>query len=294
MLDQPAWKVVVAFNFESTEDALQTPPAIAQRVAVLLARFRILYPQLPAVKISTQSTIDFHSGLGSGTQLTLALGTALLLLCNEPRPASIADLAVKLGRNRRSAIGTWGFDHGGFILDHGRFEDTIRRFPFPEGWRMVLLTPTTSEGLSGDSEEAFFGQREFLDPRTLENVDRLIHNEVLPSIEQADFPTFRNSLAEYGNMVGQYYSEAQGGIIGSEMVRQVTGRLAQQGITGAVQSSWGPTVCIPAASDCEAQAIRQAIFSTVTPETIYVTIASGMNSGATVRSPSPENYRSLG
>ena len=233
-------------------------------------------------------------GLGSGTQLTLALGAACLLLCGEPRPARIADLAVRLGRSRRSAIGTSGFDHGGFLMDHGRFADTVQRIPFPEDWRMVLLIPTTSEGLSGDSEEAFFGQREFLDPETLKGVDRLLRHRILPAIEQTDFLGFRDSLASYGNIVGQYYSAAQGGIIASPAVRQVVGRLAQQSITGAVQSSWGPTVCIPAASDHDAEEIRRMILSMTAPAMMSVTIASGLNTGATIRTTAPESYRSFG
>ena len=111
MIDAPAWKLRISLS-SSASDVFETSPSVRERIQKLLPSFRTLHA-LPAVKVESLSETPFHAGLGSGTQLTLAAGTAFLLLAGHPRPASIAGLASELGRSRRSAIGTAGFDRGG-------------------------------------------------------------------------------------------------------------------------------------------------------------------------------------
>jgi beta-ribofuranosylaminobenzene 5'-phosphate synthase len=296
MLNQPVWQINVAVIPDSTEDLLHTSPAVAERAARLLSEFRQLYPQLPAVQVTTRCEVDHHAGLGSGTQLTLSLTAAFVLLSGEPRPTTIESLAAKLGRRQRSAIGTFGFDHGGFIVDEGRTSNRIQRISFPEEWRMVLLTPIASEGLSGSTEEAFFGEREFLDAELVQKFDSLINNSILPSLAQHNLAKFREALATYGEMVGSYYAAAQGGVFSDESIRELTEQLRHQGIRGAVQSSWGPTACIPAASEDDALAIQRAVFDIKSMHRMQVTIAEPRNTGATIRTVASEhnNYRSFG
>ena len=62
--------------------------------------------------------IPAHSGLGSGTQLGLAVARALAELSRSRRPRPVLARAVE--RGRRSAIGTWTFALGGFIVEGGR------------------------------------------------------------------------------------------------------------------------------------------------------------------------------
>lgn len=297
MLDQPTWDIRVSVNRESNEDVLAVSESVAARATTLLSEFRKLSPELPAVRVATRHEVSGHSGLGSGTQLTLSLATAFTLLSGSPRPPSIDTLAQKLGRSQRSAIGTFGFDHGGFIVDEGRdTSSTIRRISFPDAWRLVLLTPTDCQGLSGNPEEDFFGSREFLSTEVIQDFDHLIRNRILPALAQENLPLFRDALATYGEMVGQYYAAAQGGVFSNAVIREVTGRLAKQGITGAVQSSWGPTVCIATASEDEATGIKEAVFDLVSESDLTVTIAKPLNSGATIRTTAPEDsvHRSFG
>ena len=296
MLNQPAWQINVSLETDSTDDEINTSPAVAERAIRLLAEFRQLDPQLPAVRITTLNEVGHHAGLGSGTQLTLSLAAAFVLLSGQPRPNSIETLATKLGRRQRSAIGTYGFDHGGFIVDHGRTENKIQRIVFPEDWRMVLLTPTVSQGMSGTTEEMFFGQTAFVDLALIEEFDALIHQKILPALTNRNLPDFRTALAVYGEMAGQHYAAAQGGTFSNESIRQVTKQLGQQGISGAVQSSWGPTVCIPTADQAEALDIQQAVHQITAPQQMQVTIAEPRNTGATIRTVASEenHYRSFG
>lgn len=296
MLNQPAWHINVSLRNDSEDDKLNTSPIVATRAKRLLSEFRQLYPQLPAVRIATHNEVGHHAGLGSGTQLTLSLAAAFVLLSGEPRPKTIETLAAKLGRRQRSAIGTYGFDHGGFIVDQGRTENKIHRITFPEEWRMVLLTPTSSQGLSGTTEEAFFGQSDFVDPGLIEEFDALINHSILPALSNANLPDFRDALATYGEMAGRHYASAQGGTFSNESIRQITQQLTQKGISGAVQSSWGPTVCIPAANHEEASDIQNAVYEGTSSQQMQVTIAAPRNTGATIGTLAPEenNYRSFG
>ncbi|MEZ6132059.1 MAG: hypothetical protein R3C59_25640 [Planctomycetaceae bacterium] len=291
MLDQPAWQLSVSRNCAGKADDLRTSTVVAERLRRLLADYRHQTADRTAVTIVTSQEVDFHTGLGSGTQLTLAVAAALLILNGQSLPARMTELATALGRSRRSAIGTFGFERGGFVVDHGRSTDVVQRISFPDEWRMVLLTPVSQSGLSGASEETFFGQHEFLAQTTVDLFDSLIRDHIIPSLQQRHFPTFQRSLAEYGTLVGQDYAAAQGGIYSHPLVRDVTDRLEQQGITGAVQSSWGPTVAIPAASAADAERIQVAVTECMSSSDMRVQICQARNSGATIRSTAPESDR---
>src|ERR1700712_4950473 len=89
----------------------------------------------PPVRIDVRRAPRAHAGLGSGTQLALAVGTAFVRLLG--RPASTAELARLLGRGARSGIGMLGFDHGGLIVDGGpgtdkRTAPMLSRQAFPD------------------------------------------------------------------------------------------------------------------------------------------------------------------
>ena len=77
------------------------------------------------------SDIREHSGFGSGTQLGLAVGTALSELYG--LALSPEEIALKLGRSKRSGIGTYTFKHGGFIVDGGRMPPEFLEVDRPTG-----------------------------------------------------------------------------------------------------------------------------------------------------------------
>ena len=68
-----------------------------------------------AVRVA--QTVPAHAGLGSGTQLALAVAAGLRRLHNLPLDVE-AD-ALKLGRGARSGIGIGLFHRGGFVVDGG-------------------------------------------------------------------------------------------------------------------------------------------------------------------------------
>jgi len=63
-------------------------------------------------------SIPTHAGLGSGTQLALAVARASAELSG--LPTDVPALARAVDRGRRSGVGTWTFAYGGFVLEGGR------------------------------------------------------------------------------------------------------------------------------------------------------------------------------
>ena len=94
------------------------------------------------VHIDLESGIPEHSGLGSGTQLSLAIGMAISTLyqCN----LSVNEVAVLTKRGARSGVGLGTFASGGLIVDGGRASTSlippvIAHTDFPEDWPILLI-----------------------------------------------------------------------------------------------------------------------------------------------------------
>ena len=60
-----------------------------------------------------------HAGLGTGTQLGLAVGRALALAWGL-QDLEVEQIARRIGRGQRSALGIHGFSQGGFLVEGGK------------------------------------------------------------------------------------------------------------------------------------------------------------------------------
>ncbi|MFY9253885.1 MAG: hypothetical protein WAO83_10565 [Fuerstiella sp.] len=297
MLDQPQWHIQIGFNQTSEADNIDASDGVNVRISNIVNTYRRLHGRLPAISVTAKNEATMHAGLGAGTQLTLAIASALQILERQTSRRSAANIAEDFGRSRRSAIGTYGFDHGGFIVDYGRSlpeNEQIRRLRFPEEWRMVLMTPQASAGLFGETEESFFGKPDTLDDRVVQKLETIVEREISVGLDSIDFQLFREGLAAYGNLAGEFYASAQGGIFSSPVLRTIARWLEKQNITGAVQSSWGPTICIPTASEQDAEQLIETIKTHASATSIDLRIARGMNVGATIKSNVDDNQRSFG
>lgn len=300
MIDRPGWQIQVC-RTDHPDDQIDASPATRERLIGLLHQLRDRY-RLPTLRIETQRETGFHTGLGSGTQLTLAVATACRLLSGQPRPASVAELAAEVGRSRRSAVGTFGFDHGGFIIDRGRAcpvdsrqtSPAVQKILFPADWRMVVVTPRDRAGLSGTSEEQFFGERSYLDKQTVDRLDELIEAGIQPAVADSNFDNFCDALQQYGDLVGEYYADQQGGIFSHPEIRRLVPALNEVGITGAVQSSWGPSIAIPAETHAAADRIIRQIAERSHDRQLDAVVAKAANYGATIRTPASDTQRSFG
>ena len=155
-------------------------------------------------------------------------------------------LARLVGRGQRSAIGTWLFGHGGFVLEGGRrgehgLAPLLAHHPMPPSWHAVVAIPEAAPGLSGDDEARAFQGLPRPSEREVEHIAHLVLMQLLPALVDADLAEFGRALTEVQRITGGWFASHQGGAFapGAEALIE---RLRGAGAAGVGQSSWGPTV----------------------------------------------------
>jgi len=198
-------------------------------------------------------TYPSHSGLGSGTQLSLAVGKLLSDLDN--REISVPQIANIVGRGGTSGIGVASFDEGGFIIDgghhHGEKPDflpssaseaspppIIARYDFPKDWKVVLVIPHVEKNVSGEKEVNIF--QEYC-PIPLEEVQRLSHlllMKMMPAVLEKDLEGFGEAVNSIQNIgFKKIENRLQKPVIG-----EIMQFLRDAGAPGVGMSSFGPTI----------------------------------------------------
>jgi len=215
----------------------------------------------PGVRITVHEAIPGHLGLGSGTQLGLAVGVAVTQLHGVSlAPATVAGIA---DRGARSGIGIGSFDQGGFILDGGRgpgdgTPPVISRMPYPEDWRVVLVQDARGEGIHGAKEKAAFGRLPPFPSDQAAHLCRLALMQILPAVAEGRLEPFARGVAEVQRVVGDHFAVAQGGRYTSPAVAEVLRWAEAEGFAGVGQSSWGPTGFVLTASADDAEELVRA------------------------------------
>ncbi len=200
--------------------------------------------------LEVKSVIPEHSGLGSGTQLALAIAKALAKLSNIE--ASIQELSLTMGRGKRTGVGTAIFDQGGFVVDGGKTIDNttgkigklsplIFSRSVPEDWRFVVVIPDVKKGLANIKELVAFQEVPIMRSEDVGIICRLILMKLLPSLIEDNIKNFGEALTKIQITVGKSFSSVQGGIFSSTIVEEGIEYLIKLGAYGAGQSSWGPT-----------------------------------------------------
>ncbi len=159
-----------------------------------------------------------HAGLGTGTQLGLAVARALAEITQQ-KDRDAVTLAQLVGRGRRSALGVHGFAAGGFLVEAGKRDpDTIAplvgRWEFPAEWSVLLIVPRGKQGTHGTRELDAFADlsRRPADDRTTEILSRIVLLGLIPALLERDLPTFGESLHDFNRRVGTLFQPAQGDI----------------------------------------------------------------------------------
>ena len=233
-------------------------------------------------ELRVAEAIPPHAGLGSGTQLALAVGTALAAL--EGVALNPAEIAAELGRGARSGIGIATFAQGGLVLDGGPAQKglppLIRRLPFPETWRVILIFDEQVVGLSGlDEISAFQTLPAFPDAQT-EDLGRRVRTG-LAAVEDHDFPGFCDQVGALQVAMGAYFGALQGGMFVSQGVGEAIAWLRHQGLSGLGQSSWGPTGFAFVPSEAEGQALLAQLQERAGAG-LRFELAQGRNDGAEI------------
>ncbi|MCL2258047.1 MAG: kinase [Candidatus Bathyarchaeota archaeon] len=214
---------------------------------IIANRFFNAYSIKPNVHIHVEKTIPAHTGLGSGTQLTLAIATALAKLTNIN--VSTANLALAMGRVQRTGVGTAIFQNGGFIVDGGKKLDqnagippVIYQKPFPKEWSFIIAQPNVQKGLSNSAEKTAFNNLPPMQPTDAANICRLTLLKLLPALEEKDLENFGQALTAIQITIGNYFASVQGGTYSNTAVANILDFFKHLGIHGYGQSSWGPTI----------------------------------------------------
>ena len=262
-------------------------------VTSLAKRFLETYRINAEVNIHVEQTIPEHAGLGSGTQLALAVAAALAKLFDVK--ASIQELSLVMGRMRRTGVGTAVFDMGGFVVDGGKrmkggiivpesFPPLIFRHPFPEEWKFVVAVPDVKRGLAKTEEKNAFGQMPPMPAEVVGRLCRLTMMKLLPALVDSDIESFGDALTKIQVVIGRYFAGVQGGTFSSSAATETIDHMKTCGAYGVGQSSWGPAVYGLAQGEGEAKKLRAEVEAFLQDRCGgQVFVANPNNRGATIK-----------
>ncbi len=242
--------------------------------------------QLPACHITVRQVAPQHAGLGSGTQMGLSIVFALNRLTGRPIDDPVA-LTRAAGRGRRSAVGTYGFLHGGLIVEQGRLPAESlaamqMQTALPESWRFVLARPLGETGLSGNVESQAF--RDLPNPPTSLRaaLSAELQRNLIPAARRGDIESFGESLYRYGRMAGLYFVKTQGGPYNGIRIAALVDELRRRGVAGVGQSSWGPTVFALVSDQEQADRLQAALRHEHPENELDLSVGRVCNAGAQV------------
>ncbi|MBA4017323.1 MAG: beta-RFAP synthase [Pirellula sp.] len=243
MIDEPALELRIS---AAEKDEFLGPNQQRLRQAVVQVRATSWGRDLPPLKVETIVSPRSHTGLGSGTQTALAVVAGLRKFLNLP-PLGALELAQVAGRAKRSAVGLYGFLHGGLIVEAGRLpHDGVAplaaQVELPETWRFVLICPREQQGLSGEPERAAFADLPAVPQSLTDQLCRIALLDLVPAARSGDFAGFSEALYHFGHAAGQCFKSHQAGVYATDELAMLVARVRALGVAGVGQSSWGPTL----------------------------------------------------
>jgi beta-ribofuranosylaminobenzene 5'-phosphate synthase len=239
-----------------------------------------------ACRVHVAETVPSHAGLGSGTQLALALAAGIRRM--HGMPLDVRGDAVRLGRGERSGIGIGLFDAGGLVVDGGRgaaagTAPIISRVPFPDAWRILVVLDRTLTGVHGEDEIAAFRRLPPFAAADAAQICRLVLMQALPALVEADLVTFAAAITEMQRLLGAYFAPLQGGKpFTSPHVAAALELLQREGALGVGQSSWGPTGFTFARSREEAERLVDIARKHPRCQGLDIRACKGLNRGADI------------
>jgi beta-ribofuranosylaminobenzene 5'-phosphate synthase len=280
MIQSPGFDLVIKKS--ETTSASNSELALA-----LLDMIRSNHPEWDQpVSLEVTKEIPTHQGLGSGTQLGMAVTEAVGLLHGESG-LTAQQLASHSRRGQRSAIGLHGYLEGGFLIDAGhQQEESIGqiacRLDFPEEWIIMLVTPNEVQGVHGEDETQSFAKLSPMSQSRTGELSRLALTEILPSVKYTDFRAFALAIREYGEIVGDFFAPIQGGLFSHAEMNGFADRLHKENVNAIAQSSWGPTVAIFVPDQVEADRVSALVREDELGQKCLLTQTQPMNTGRTL------------
>lgn len=230
-----------------------------------------------------------HSGLGSGTQLSLAV--AKLILKMNDQDLSASEIAEIVGRGGTSGIGVASFESGGFIVDSGHKKTVkndflpssaskaspppiLARYDFPEDWKIILAIPHVKRKVFGHGEVDIFQK---YCPIPLREVQELIHvlfMKMMPAVIEEDLDQFGEAVNIVQN-IGFKKIELS---LQNPFIKDLMDNLKASGAVGVGMSSFGPTIY--AITDTNSKDVYRAAHNAMREREGEIILTSAQNSGA--------------
>lgn len=240
--------------------------AEAERAGAHLHTLRQRSGRPQPLHLRLEQVLPAHAGLGSGTQLALALGRAFAQW--HGLDLSTATLAQWLARGLRSGVGIAGFEQGGLLLDGGPGADGVpapllSRMALPEAWRIVVVCDPTHRGLSGADERQAIAALPPLPRADAADICHQVLMRVLPGAAGAEFAPFAAGVNHVQRLLGAHFAPAQGGsaytsaAVGTAVRWMGNASGADHGAATG-QSSWGPTGFVIVPTQALAETLLQS------------------------------------
>ena len=258
----------------------------ADRVSQHLQKIERLLSLRGGHRIRVSEVVPAHAGLGSGTQLALAVATGLRSLHNLPH--DVAGDALRLGRGARSGIGIGLFSRGGLVVDGGRGDGErlapiICRLPVPEDWRILVILDPQRQGIHGPEEGATMAVLPSMCAADAARLCRLVLMQALPGLADHDLANFGAAIKELQIELGDYFAPAQGGArFMSPDVAAILDILDGAGAFGVGQSSWGPTGFAFAQTPDEAARLAMIAAPQARRRGLDIRVCQALNRGAQI------------
>lgn len=258
----------------------------ADRVSQHLQKIERLLSLRGGHRIRVSEVVPAHAGLGSGTQLALAVAAGLRSLHNLPH--DVAGDALRLGRGARSGIGIGLFSRGGLVVDGGRGDGErlapiICRLPVPEDWRILVILDPQRQGIHGPEEGATMAALPNMCAADAARLCRLVLMQALPALADHDLANFGAAIKELQIELGDYFAPAQGGArFMSPDVAAILDILDRAGAFGVGQSSWGPTGFAFAQTPDEAARLAMIAAPQARRRGLDIRVCQALNRGAQI------------
>ena len=249
--------------------------------------------------LKVESLIDTHVGLGSGTQLAMAIVTAF----NEEYQLrmSLDEMACLAGSGGTSNIGIYSFLHGGFNLDSGRLfpeekneigpgekftfsklSPLLLRMDMPQ-WHLCIVIPKIKKRIYDVMEEDLFQEYTPIAEEDVNALCKCLLTGVLPAIKTESFFAFCRSIEQcmqYG------FKKKEIGSYGS-LIYDTFLNLKNKGAEGVGMSSFGPAVFGFYETYEKAKLAYEELKASYLYDQVYLT--TPRNQGASIHWDSVEN-----
>ncbi|MFM1801531.1 MAG: hypothetical protein RJA81_883, partial [Planctomycetota bacterium] len=134
-----------------------------------------------------------------------------------------------------------GHDSG--LGNHKSIAPMSNRHQWPLEWKVVLVIPQQSPGLTGSAEQSTFENLPPPTRKSMVELSELLRLAFLPALESRSFTLCMDYLESVQRQVGSWFAPAQKGTLYGTLERdRLVRQMSEFGLRGVGQSSWGPTL----------------------------------------------------